>query len=786
MNRNILRYNLLIAMALLLCTCDETIVRPDCDERNDISLKIAADYFTECSPDEILPAAGTSFRIISGGDTIASGNLDGKGQFDTGPIENTGCGLNNVVIEASYNGKSIRETFGLLCCDTLLRYRFPNIPCEPPLAIECESIDTTIVKIITSSGNCVLQNAAFDDLKNNSVIIASETPLRIELNQLLSLTGKIYVDNISPEPADSQVTIDGNQLEIYFNVDRSSLDTIAPVTIQLPVFCLDSLGSDVNSGTITIVVSATVCDPNNCYCPFDAATGSDIFYADENVTVGNNQSFNFMLYSLSEGNFGDGCVLRIDSITRDDGTNAYLNGSNSWTIANQPIPDLSVGDEFAVNANFAPTQTGEITEGFIAFASVYSELDLNNPNDIGGCELHFKLRGNGCDDNSCPLIQVLGFNVKRIDRIDHSESSIIIGTKVDPNEGDIILQKLTAQMGTDCLNEMEEPAAAAYNIILPNGYYCSDMKLSVHENVLGAYDDRNRFNPVLTHSTLSTDQKNSGLAIYFDPPDLVDHYNSNHDSIYQCSFMLEIADEEGNLICSQEIRVIAEVYEFSLSMGDVIPMQAFSQISVQDNNPSYHVYDVDEYNKTLGNYGLRESLTRSFVNFTSTPNTPKSSHTLYFDVDSPDNPAVNFTQQPKLYLINSFENSFSKVSSAPVATYPTPNAFFSNYENGNLMDQIFSNPGVDRDNFNWEPNRGKGEFSLLGGVDIHPFEVYVIWDPSSTPNVYNFGNGQERINCGMALIYISSVKTGQDNTDVVTGGNGKASVSFYVVYPVKY
>jgi hypothetical protein len=198
------------------------------------------------------------------------------------------------------------------------------------------------------------------------------------------------------------------------------------------------------------------------------------------------------------------------------------------------------------------------------------------------------------------------------------------------------------------------------------------------------------------------------------------------------------------------------------------------------------VYDVDEYNKTLGNYGLRESLTRSFVNFTSTPNTPKSSHTLYFDVDSPDNPAVNFTQQPKLYLINSFENSFSKVSSAPVATYPTPNAFFSNYENGNLMDQVFSNPGVDRDNFNWEPNREKGEFSLLGGVDINPFEVYVIWDPSSTPNVYNFGNGQERINCGMALIYISSVKTGQDNTDVVTGGNGKASVSFYVVYPVKY
>jgi hypothetical protein len=35
----------------------------------------------------------------------------------------------------------------------------------------------------------------------------------------------------------------------------------------------------------------------------------------------------------------------------------------------------------------------------------------------------------------------------------------------------------------------------------------------------------------------------------------------------------------------------------------------------------------------------------------------------------------------------------------------------------------------------------------------------------------------------MALLYISSVKSGQDNTDLVSGGNGKASVSFYVVYP---
>lgn len=785
MKRKLILYNLMIVIALLLYACDETIIRTDCDQRNDISLTLTADYFTECHPTEILPAGGTSFRIISGTDTIISGNLGADGRFETGPIDSTGCGLSNVVVEASYNGKSIREEFGILCCDTTLSYTFGDINCDSAISVECESLDTTIVRNITSSGDCILVGAHVDELKNNAVIIFSDNPLRVDLTQLLSLTGKITLDNLVPEVTGNEILLDNSQLEIYFNVDRSTVDTIAPVTIKLPVYCLDSLGNDQNSGTITIIVSATVCDPYSCLCPFSDNASSELFYADESVSVGENKTFNFTLFTLSEGVFSEGCLLKIDSISRSDGSNAYQRGTYSWIIENQTLPTLSTGEKFSLDANFAPTMTGEITEEFIVYTSVYSESDVTNRKNETDCTFHFKLRGSGCS-MTCPQIQLLGKIADILDGTGTKIKTIYIGTKVNPEDGNIISQELSAKMTTDCLKELEQPAISLFNVLLPDGYYCSDLTLSVEENVIGTYDDRELFVPVLTKTTLNNENKNSQLALYFNPPDLEDHYNSSHSNVYQCDFILNIYDEDGTLVCQQEFQITAEVSEFSLSSGDVIPMQAFSQVSAADENPSYHVYDIDEYNSTLGNYGLRESLTTTFVNYSTTPNTPLSSHTLYFDVDSPEDTVANLTQSPKFYLINTSGNNFSMASSISVASYPTPDDFFSDYENGNLMNTIFSNQTIDKDKFSYEPNRSKDQFSSVGGIDIHPFEVFIVWDSSAAPDVYSTNSGVKRVNCGMALIYISSVKTGKDNFDTTTGGNAKASVSFYVVYPVKY
>jgi hypothetical protein len=780
MKRYKLYFTILItALFVIFFSCVEKIIHDDCQDLDEIGLVISATYFTDCDPGEILPARGAGFKIIRGGDTIFSGNLDGNGRFSTGPIDSSSCGMNNVIIEASYNGKSVREEFGMMCCDTTLQYQFGNVSCNPPDTVDCESIDTTIVKTITSSGDCVMQNATLKELKDNSVIIASGSPVRIELDELLQLNGKIYIESINPNPDGNEIILNGNQLEIYFNVDRSELIAIQPITINLPTHCLDSLGKDINSGIIKLIIDASICDPNNCYCPFSGSKNITVFYAPEEVSLGKNKTFDFTIYELSEGNFDKGCILKIDSIRRADGTDAYTDGNHSWVIESNSPNQLTSGDKLTISANFAPVETGTTQDDFEVFTSVYSEADPNKAQNSSPCTFLFRLKGESCDNN-CPQLQVLGFNVKSIDRNNLAETPLFIGTKVEFNVDKIIWQKINARMSNKCLKEEEEPGVAAFKIILPDGYYCSDFLISVQKKKLGSTDDTGRFYSVISQKVLNNENQSSGFAVYFDTPDLAEHYNNNHDSIYQCGFDLTVTDKEGNEICSQEIQVIAEVFEFSLGSGDVIPMEAFSQVSNVASIPSYHVYDIDVYNNTLGNYGLRESLTPNFIDFSKKPNTPLSSHSLYFDVDHPDNPSVNFTEQPRLYLINTPGNNFSRISATPVTTYPTPDAFFEAYENGSLVDMIFSQ--IDPDNFTWTPEWKKSD----GGLEIKPYEVYIVWDPEKLPETYFVGGSKKRIYCGMALLYISSVKTGQDNTDALTGGNGKASVSFYVEYPVKF
>jgi hypothetical protein len=777
---------ILVTALFVLCTCDETILRDDCADLKEIELKLSAQYVTECEPGVNLPASGAAFKIISGADTLFTGNLDSEGRFDTGPIENSSCGLNNVVIEASFNGKTVRERFGVLCCDTLLIYNFQGVSCEEPIEINCQSIDSTIVKTITSSGECVLQNAQFNELTNNSVIIYSSKKVRFNVASLLSLEQPIYVEQLNPAPVENSVTIENGRLEIYFNVDRSVLGKAGPVVVNMVTECLDEQDNVQDQGIITIVIDAEICDPTDCYCPFSDIAGVKTYYANEPLMVGENRMFNFTIAELTSGNFSEGCILKIDKIERADGSDAYTRtNEQSWQIATTTFPDMKVGDQLAIQTNFAPSKPGKITEEFRVTASVYSENNLSQPQNAEPCTFQFKLLGEGCEMN-CPLIMVLGNKVTLQESVSEVRT-LIPGTRLDLGEG-IINQKIDARMTTDCLQEMEEPGIAAFTLSLPDGYYCSDIRLQVDKQSMGTYDDRTHFTPILASNRLNNSMNTTSLGIYFNPPDMISHYNSGHGNTYECSFNLVVTDHEGNEICRQTIEISAEVYEFTLSSGDIIPMEAFSQVSASASQPSYHIYDIDDYNTMLGNYGLRQSLTRSFVNDSKVPHVPVSSHSLYFDVDSPDNPSANFTQKPELYLVNTLGNNFSKITALPVASFPTADAFFTAYESGNLMRAIFNHSDFrgTPDNFGWRVERDKNSFEWQSGIEIMPNEVYVIWDPAEVPDIYNFGLSKSRIYCGMALLYISSVKSGDDNTDPGWGGNGKATVSFYVKYPVKY
>jgi len=311
---------------------------------------------------------------------------------------------------------------------------------------------------------------------------------------------------------------------------------------------------------------------------------------------------------------------------------------------------------------------------------------------------------------------------------------------------------------------------------------CSEIRIEIQRETLGVYDDRQFFQADLSSPTLS-DRQPVSLLINFNPPDLAQHYNAQHDGTYRCRIRLRALTGETEL-CSQVFDVSATVHEFSLDSRDVIPMEAFSQVSAWASEPSYHVYDIDQFNVLLRNYGIRESLTRSFVDLSVDPHKPLTDHSLYFDVDTPLDSLVNFTQKPKLYLVNTAGNNFSMVTTEALAQYSSADDFFAAYESGELMQTVFN--GIDPDALNWSRVRHKTAFSSLGGISLEPGGVYAIWDPEGTTESFFINLGKVRIYCSLALIYVSSVKSGQDTTDPETGGNGKASVSFYVQYPIQY
>ncbi|MBN2263898.1 MAG: hypothetical protein JW735_13340 [Prolixibacteraceae bacterium] len=782
---NIIKYTFALLLLILFSTCTETILRDDCASLSEIELTLKAEYATDCEPNQDFPASGAGFKMIVGSDTLFAGNLNNQGIFETGPIANSSCGLNNVRIEATYRGKSIIQQFGVLCCDTLLAYRFENVWCDVVEPISCEALDTSIVKTITSSGECILQNAPFDQLQNNHVLIVAPGPLQINTQELESLTGKIYLENISPRPDNNIVKLnEGQMLEIYFNVIRDEIIEIPAINIELPVSCTDDQGNTLNSGTINITLDATVCDPNVCYCPFGESDRISTYYASEPVTAGSNQNFNFTIAELNDGNFGDGCILKIDRIVRADGSDAYNTENGAWTILSASSDEMIIGDELSIDANFAPPTAENFTEEFWVYTSVYSSNNPNEAVNTDECKFSFKLNGDGCEQ-LCPQLQVFGNNVQVLNQAGTVIDNLNLSETIDFDPQNTVSQQVTGIMSTKCLDNLQNNGNAFFAINLPQGSYCGNIELHIEKLAIGESDDRNKFSLNEEFMTISDKGGKVDLRILFETPDLNDHYSEEHNELYQCQFnVIAISANTGQEVCRQNIKIEARVEEFSVGSRDVIPMEAFSQVSVQASEPSYHVYLVDRFNETLGNYGIRESLTRTFIDFSGTVRKPMSNHTLYFDVASPNNPALNHDQKPRLFLVNSDENEYSEISATAVANFTTPDAFFEAYESGQLALDIF-NSGTPYTG-NWTNRTTKQQVDQNGGINIQPGEVYLLWDPNGSSNFFNEGGQQREIFCSMALIYISSVKSGDDNTTPETGGNGKASVSFYVQYPIKH
>lgn len=787
--RNILLILFSLLFTISFTSCEDSISKEKCEDCEDITIYIQGKYITECNKTDTLPAEDASFILLAGKDTLKSDNLDENGFFEVGPIPESGYGINNLVLEASYKGKPYKgKNISLFCCTDTLVFLIDDISCDGVDSISCENIDsTTYERNITSSGECIFKDAKYADLKNNSISIASskDTRLEFDLSELEELEGqKIFIQGITPKTDNNFVIIDNSQLDLSFNVNTSTIGPIDPITVQIKVRCIDENNNPSSDWKdITIKLSADICDPNDCNCPFGSSDTPKKFLAPNKVVIGTNESSNHEILKLSSTELGDGCLLQIDSIKRADGSDAFEQGSNTWfieTTTPSPLPTrLKTGESLHIKANFEPKEPGEVTEDFEVFTSIYSDADPDNKKNDTTCSFKFKLVGEGCEF-VCPKLQVTVANVKQVDLSTGKSTTLSIGQKVEMQDDNYIVQKIKGIMSNDCSKELEKPGIANFTITLPSGEYCSSLQLQVTKNAVGKDDDRNFFYAITSPAIISESGGNSFFSITFLPPDLGDYYNSNHDNTYECAFEVTATDNSGNK-CKQEIRIEAEVEEFSLGSSGVVIMQAFSQKSTKSSVPSYHVYDIDKFNEQLNNYGLRDGLTYSFIDFTATPNIPVSPHTLYFDVDSPEDVTNNGSEKPKLYLINTDGNNFSNITSVPVTTqYKSVDAFNKAYEDGTLMEQIMDLNTGTTESFNCTNKRSKFEFSTLGGLDLETYGVYVVWDSSKIADNYPKGTSNQYIYCGMAIIYIADVRSGDDNN------MGISSVSFYVEYPVQY
>ncbi len=84
---------------------------------------------------------------------------------------------------------------------------------------------------------------------------------------------------------------------------------------------------------------------------------------------------------------------------------------------------------------------------------------------------------------------------------------------------------------------------------------------------------------------------------------------------------------------------------------------------------------------------------------------------------------------------------------------------------------------------NWTDHLTKTSFGPHNGLKVEAGGVYIVYDANQSP--FQFSCRGIRNYLGAALIYVSAVKTGRDNSGG-PGANEKGSISFYVEYPAVY
>jgi hypothetical protein len=792
---------LLIFGLFLLYHCQEEIISPN-KNGSTVNLSIKGNKLNICKGDTVVtnaPFAQFAFVSKNGAtlDTLFQGRLDAKGEWDT--IYNIQLlGIPDIQVHGLLDLRSAVDSIHYLCCDDSFELNF-KYDCNesPKVEVSCENLNDTINLTLTNAvGGEILLGTPKTDITGNKFQFDPTDNITVNMNEAKALNGDFTAD-VSPV-ADANGNIElgsGKQplvINFFVKTDKAGEFT---KSINLKTTCATG-----ETGNIKINLKSVITD-NDCSCPFssDGKVAKELYPYSQSILLGETSPVSVnTIINVNEFTLGEGCFLVVDSIARYNSSvkvtelNKAGIQAHEWKLT-APVSSVELRNEittFSMSTTFTPKEVGTSTDTFSVFVSIKNATGSNKD----ACSFLVSYSGDCCNNNICPSITKS--TDLPADLIDGVDGTVIRklgnGEKIEMGSGNNIKQTMDGLMGTLCTSFKGDNKMVSYIVTIPeidSIVPCSDVTITVDKLTDGATDDRGNFSLVNSSFTVK-EGGNSSFGVQFQTPDVKTHISSGHSAFYKAKLIVRAFDNTGE-ICSQQIDLEANVASKKYKISKSTNMKAFSQVSDKESSPSYAAYNIWEYNKTYQYYGQQDKLDpdKGTVNMNTNPPTPYTDHSFFFEVDEPTN--LTLRQTPKLYLVSTPENKYSMISSQPIARYNNNTDFTSDLDQ--LMQDVFNSNFQSRGNapftsfsFNstasevmWSPSISAAQLAGAGnGLNIQLGEVYVIWNPIGTNEVFSSGGKTYNNYCDVAFLYIEGLFDGTGST------NNIGNVTFYVVYPL--
>ncbi|MBN1769455.1 MAG: hypothetical protein JXR50_10705 [Prolixibacteraceae bacterium] len=796
-------------LPVLLAACAEETKDP-CAESSNIEIEVVGKNVEICEGlSQEFPASEAQVIIIhynedkSEADTLVNRFLDTNGKLQY-VIPNSQCGINNIKLVAVNNSFYYEDEIDFMCCDTSYVFEFER-NCEETTEtqIDCESFTSNIdVNLANQYGGCLMVGAGQDDIRWNSTSINTDDEITVDVSSVVDLKDKFYA-NVSPLPdVNGEVVInEQTSLNISFFVETSEVGEFN-TSLVLPTTCSDGSGNE-NFGEITINVSAEICE-DGCACPFsnNGEINKTIDYSGYPVSVGSSVDYgNEPIFTIRDGMLDNECYIIVTAVNRLNSTDAatLISAANEaqhdWIITD-PLEygqQIRLNESFFMAVQFTPEKSGESADTFEIMVDVYNRIDELKES----CSFIVEYKGEGCE-NICP--EITKMNSLAADLTDASTGAVIQklnwGETISMTTTNNIAQSMSGNLGNICRGIITGSESVSYLVNVPdtgNLMACSSVYFEYSISDDGVAGDRLFFEVQDNFAALSAGE-NGLFNIYFNTPNIQSHIQSGHDAHYRAELLVDAKTSTGELICSQIIKLDAEVYQNTVNISEPMSMKAFSQISDKETEPAYQVYKIDTYSDDYHYFGRIDNLDFNHIDFTSAPNAPLSNHSFYFEVEDPENTALR--QIPKLFLVNDDgtlnPNSFTHISENPIANYSSNSDFAAGMDN--LINHVFQSGAFNSlgeapyysfqfentdTSYGWTPARTAGQMASDGvGVEIKLGDVFVIWNPVGNWGSFDANGNTYSSYCDVAFLYIDGISDGA-NTNHHVG-----FVSFYVAYPL--